>query len=131
MPKKKSTTTARQIIAWLEEGQTHAGELAARMEKAVARSRPGVTALRRLFRFDESLDTYRRKPRKSMAQEFFEKHGRKEKTPPPKSASELMERQWQREERHELEYKKEHGWAANVRGQISETVEDLENQQSL
>jgi hypothetical protein len=124
----KTRTTAKQLVAWLGEGRTHAGELAERMEKSVKRSKPEVTALRRLFKYDESLDTYKRKPRKTMTEEYFERHGREDRPPPPKSAQELMELQEQRELAREREYQKAHGHAANMRNLISEFVRSLEDQ---
>ena len=127
MKGKQQHTTARQLIGWLGEDKVNAGDLASRMEKLIARSGPGTVALRRLFRFDESLNTHRRKQRKTMAEEYFEKFGRDD-FDPPKSALELMERQWAREDKRERQYKKERGWATNLRWQISEAVKDLEKQ---
>jgi len=97
------------------------------MRKSVERSKPGPVALRRLFRYDESLDTYKRKRRPTLAEEYFEKHGRENRKPPPKSASELMERQVERDLRREQEYQKAHGWSAIVRGQISEAMDRLDD----
>ena len=59
MPKKKSHTTARQLIGWLSEDIVNAGELASRIERSVKNAYSGHVAPKRLFDLDEALDSAR------------------------------------------------------------------------
>ena len=83
-------TTARQLIGWLSGDKTNAKELAERIERSVARSKPGLVALTRLFSFDEALDRAR-KPKTNLAKKFMEDFARYEKIMPANMRSTLLD----------------------------------------
>ena len=83
---------ARQLIGWLAEDKPNVSYLNDCMENTIQRSKPGHQSLRALFRYDESLDRNWRRPRKTLVQEYREKHPY-EPEYHPKTARELQKRQ--------------------------------------
>ncbi len=116
---------AKQLIGWLAEDRPNVSYLNECMENTIQRSKKGVQSLRALFRYDESLDRNWRRPRKTLVQEFREKHPY-EPEYRPKNARDLMERQDEVKHQRQRQRRATQSWGTRMARRINESMEELE-----